>query len=91
MSSFEPLELMKLHKVYQIYSICAQQNGDVQDFDTRWDQALLPPSGKGTENVLEGLNKLKIRDAVQLQTVLAMNDHEMPKLSKIEDYGEKTH
>ena len=40
-------------------------------FDTRWDQALLTASEIPTENVLEGLYKLQIRDSVQLWTVLA--------------------
>ena len=30
------------------------QNDDVQDFDTRWDQALLAASETPTEKVLEG-------------------------------------
>ena len=33
------------------------QNDDVQDFDTRWDQALLTASEVPTEIVLEGLYK----------------------------------
>ena len=44
---------------------------DIQDFDTRWDQALL------AANVLGGLYKLETRDSLQLQTVLAMYDQEL--------------
>ena len=45
LSIFEPPKLVKLYKVHQIYSIYAYiQNDDVQDFDTRWDQALLAAS-----------------------------------------------
>ena len=45
LSIFEPPKLVKLYKVYQIYSVYAYiQNDDVQDFDTRWDQALLAAS-----------------------------------------------
>ena len=36
------------------------QNDDVQDFDTRWDQALLATSEKLTEMVLEGFIQVKI-------------------------------
>ena len=48
------------------------QDDDVQDFDTRWDQALLAASEIPTEMVLEGLYKSKLQDSVQLQTVLAL-------------------
>ena len=50
---------------------------DIQDFDTRWDQVLSTACEILTENVLEGLYKLKIRDSVQLPTALAMYDKEI--------------
>ena len=46
---------------------------DIQDFDTRLDQALLAASETSTEMVLEGSNKSKLQDSVQLQTVLDMS------------------
>ena len=49
---------------------------DIQDFDTRWDQASLSASETPKENILEGLYKLKIRDSVQLQSVLALYEQE---------------
>ena len=51
------------------------QNDDVQDFDTRWDQALSAASEKPTEMVLEGSYKSQLQDSVQLQSVgwLCMN------------------
>ena len=52
------------------------QNDDVQDFDTRWEQALLSASEIPTELVLEGLFKSKVLDSVQLQTVLALYEQE---------------
>ena len=36
------------------------QNDDVQDFDTRWDQAPLAASDTPTETVLEGFIQVKI-------------------------------
>ena len=51
-------------------------NDDVQDFDTRLDQALLSACEIPTEMVLEGLYKSKLQDSVQLQTVLAMYEQE---------------
>ena len=44
---------------------------DIQDFDTRWDQALLSASEIFKENVLVNLYKMKTRESVQLLTVLA--------------------
>ena len=45
------------------------QNDDVQDFDTRWDQALLAASDIPTAMVLEGFHKSKLQDSAQLQTI----------------------
>ena len=47
------------------------QNDDVQDFDVRWDEALLSASDMLSDVILEGLYKSKLQDSVQLQTVLA--------------------
>ena len=49
---------------------------DIQDFETRWDPASLSASETPKENILEGLYKLKIRDSVQLQSVLALYEQE---------------
>ena len=53
------------------------QGDDIQDFDTRWDQALLAATEIPKENVLESLYKMRVRDSVQLQTVLAMYEQEI--------------
>ena len=52
------------------------QNDDVQDFDVRWDQALLSASDMPSDVILEGLYKSKLQDSVQFQTVLALYDHQ---------------
>ena len=52
------------------------QKDDVQDFDTRWDQASLSAIEIPTEMVLEGLYKSKLHDSVQLQTVLTVYEQE---------------
>ena len=67
------------------------QGDDIQDFETRWDQALLSASEVAKENVLESLCKMKICESVQVQTVFAMYDQDIDresssaKLSKIEE------
>ena len=58
-----------------LFSICVQ-NDDVQDFDVRWDQALLSASDMPSDVIVEGLHKSKLQDSVQLQTVLAWYDQE---------------
>ena len=40
------------------------QGDDIQDFDTRWDQAPLSESEVPKENVLESLCKMRISESV---------------------------
>ena len=69
-------ELMKRYNDSQILFSMRLQNDDVEDFDVRWDQALLSASGMPSEVILEGLYTSKLQDSVQLQTVLALYDQE---------------
>ena len=78
---------------FQIFSdlfTVSVQGDDIQDFDTRWDQALssasetpkeniLATSEITTERVLEALYNLKIRGSVQLQTVLPVYYQEIDR------------
>ena len=52
------------------------QNDDVQDFDVRWDQALLSASQMPSDVILEGFYKSKLQDSVQLQTDLPLYGQE---------------
>ena len=63
------------------------QHDDVQDFDTRWDQALLSASEIPTEMVLEGLYKSKLQDSVQLQIVLALYEQEIVRNNEQPNYS----
>ena len=69
------------------------RNDIVQEFETRWDEILLSMTKIPTDDVLESLNKLRIRESVQLKTVLELYDMEihqkisMPKNQKLEDDG----
>ena len=49
----------------------------VQDFDTRWDEVLLSISQVPTDEILESLYKMRIRESDQLQTVLATYEQEI--------------
>ena len=52
------------------------RNDDVQDFETRWDQALFSAIEIPTELILDGFYKSKLQESVQLQPALAMCEQE---------------
>ena len=59
------------------------QNDDVRKFHTRWDEILLSMSKLPTDDVLEGLCKLRIRVSDQLKSVLEWYELEIhQKISK---------
>ena len=53
------------------------RNDNVQDFDTRWDQILLSMPKIPTDDVLESLYKLRIRESDQVTSVLELYDMEI--------------
>ena len=59
------------------------RNVDVQDFDTRWDEILLSMTKIPSDDLLESLYKLRIRESAQLKTVLELYD------PGVEDDGEE--
>ena len=70
------------------------RNDNVQDFHTRWDAILL--SVIPSDDVLESLHKLRIRESDQLKTVRIVRHGNSSedidaRLSKIENDGEETH
>ena len=69
---------------------------NVQDFDSRWDEVLLSMSKIPSNDILESLYKLRIRESAQLKTVLDLYDMKIhQKISirstdrKVEDIGEE--
>ena len=48
------------------------RNDDVQEFDTRWDEIISSMSKIPTDDVLENLYNLSIRESDQLKTVLEL-------------------
>ena len=63
------------------------KNDDVQDFDVRWDQALISGSEMLSDVILEGLYKSKLQDSAQLQTALALYDQETARNSGQTSYS----
>ena len=46
------------------------RDDNIQEFDTRWDEVLLSMSKIPSDDVLESLYTLRIRESAQLKTVL---------------------
>ena len=69
--------------------IITLRNDDVQEFDTRWDELQLSMSKIPSDDVLESVCKLRIRESFQRKTVLELYDMEihqkvsMPKYRRL--------
>ena len=48
------------------------RNDDVQEFDSKWDEILLSITQIPSNDILEGLYKLRIRESEKLKTVLEL-------------------
>ena len=57
-----------------------------EDFDTTWDEILLSMTKIPTDDILESLHKLRIRESDQLKTVLELHDMEMHEEISMPNY-----
>ena len=55
----------------------AVRNGDIQEFDSKWDEILLSMTKIPSDDILEGLYKLGIRESEKLKTVLELYNMEI--------------
>ena len=55
----------------------ALRNDDIQEFDSKWDEILLSMTKIPPDDILENLNKLRIRESEKLKTVLQLCDLEI--------------
>ena len=68
---------------------------NVQEFDTSWDEVLLSVSKIPSDDVLETLYKLRIRESAQLKNELELYDMEihqkisMPNCQKLKHNGKE--
>ena len=53
------------------------EDEDIQDFDLRWEQALLLRSDPPSDKVLEGLYVSKLQDSSQAQSVVELFNQEI--------------
>ena len=62
------------------------RNGDIQEFDSKWDGILLSRTKIPPDDILEGLYKLRIRESKKLKTVLELYDLEIHQKKAGPDY-----
>ena len=55
----------------------ALRNHDIQEFDLKWDGILLSMTKIPSDDILEGLYKLRVRESEQLKTVLELHNMEI--------------
>ena len=64
----------------------ALRNDDIQEFDSKWDGILLSMTKIPSDDILEGLYKLRIRESEKLKTVLELYDLEIHQKKAGPDY-----
>ena len=69
----------------------ALRNDDIQEFDSKWDGILLSMTKIPSDDILEGLYKLRIREPEELKTVLELYNMEIhQKKAGLENHRLKT-
>ena len=53
------------------------RNDGIQEFDSKWDGILLSMTKIPSDDILEGLSKLRVRESEKLKTVLELYDLEI--------------
>ena len=59
---------------------------DIQDFDTRWDNALQSTCYVPNDKILESLYKMRMRESDQLQTIMALYEQELTQNQSTPSY-----
>ena len=62
------------------------RNDDIQEFDSKWDEILLSVTKIPSDDILEGLYKLRIRESEKLKTVLQLYNLEIHQKKAGPDY-----
>ena len=62
------------------------RNGDIQEFDSKWDEILLSVTQIPSDDILEGLYKLRIRESEKLKTVVELYNMEIHQKRAGPDY-----
>ena len=59
---------------------------NIQESDERWDEVLLSMSKIPSDDILESLHKLRIRESAQLKTLLEVYDMEIDEKMSVPNY-----
>ena len=62
------------------------ENDDIQEFDSKWDGILLSMTKIPSDDILEGLYNLRIRESEKLKTVLELYNMEIHQKKAGPDY-----
>ena len=62
------------------------RDGNIQEFTTKWDEVLFSVSKIPSDDILESLYKLRIRESAQLKTVLELYDMEIDQKISVPNY-----
>ena len=62
------------------------RNDDIQEFDSKWDDILLPMTQIPSDDILESLYKLRIQESEKVKTVLELYNMEIQKKKTGPDY-----
>ena len=62
------------------------RNDDIQDFDSKWDEILFSMTQNPSDEILEGLYKLRIRESEKLKTVLELYNMDIHQKKAGPDY-----
>ena len=62
------------------------RNDNVQEFETKWDEILLSMTQIPSDDILESLYKLRIRESEKLKTVLELYNMELHRKKAEPDY-----
>ena len=62
------------------------RNDDIQEFDSKWDEILLSMTQVPSDDILESLYKLRIRESEKLKTVLELYNMEIHQKKAGPDY-----
>ena len=63
---------------------------NIQEFDTMWEEVLLSMTKIPSDDILEGLYTLRIRESDQLKNVLELYDMEIHQKTSIPNYQKLT-
>ena len=66
---------MTQYLITLIYCLSLFEIDDIQEFDTRWDEVLLSMSKIPSDDILENLYKLRIRESDQLKNRTGIEKH----------------